>query len=55
MKINESEEFEEYLKEVHGEQYRGLDDDMSDDYQEWRSELSSEEIKQFKKDWKIKK
>ena len=55
MKINETEEFEEYLEEVHGEQYRGLDDDMPDDYQEWRSDLTDEEIEQYKIDYNNKK
>jgi len=27
--------FEEFLKEKHGKQYIGLDDDMPDDYEHW--------------------
>lgn len=55
MKANNLEEFEEYLEEVHSEQYLGLDDDMPDDYQNWRSELTDEEIEQYKIDYNNKK
>ena len=36
--------FEDYLKEVHGKSYMGLDDDMPDAYQDWVSNLDQDEI-----------
>ena len=51
MKTNNVEDFEEYLKEIHGEQYRGIDDEMPDDYQNWRSDLTDEETEHYKKEW----
>ena len=36
--------FEDYLKEVHAQSYRGLDDDMPDAYDAWVSELSTEQL-----------
>jgi len=35
--------FEDYLIEMHAQQYRGFDDEMSDDYQMWISNLSVDE------------
>lgn len=36
-------DFEDYLQTKHAEQYHGLDDNMPDDYEEWLSNLSSDE------------
>jgi hypothetical protein len=36
--------FEAYLEEVHAATYMGLDDDMSDNFDAWITELDSEEL-----------
>lgn len=36
--------FEDYLQDRHAEQYRGLDDDMPDDYAEWLELIGVEGI-----------
>lgn len=35
--------FNDYLKDVHAKQYKGLDDDMYDDFLEWKSCLTDKE------------
>jgi len=35
----DTKEFEDFLQEVHGEQYQGTDDMMTDDYEEWLQDL----------------
>ena len=40
---------EEKLKEAHAKQYAGLDDEMSDDYEEWLTDLSLNELKELLK------
>lgn len=37
-------DFEEFLSEVHAEDYIGLDDDMPDSFDNWLSNLSIDEI-----------
>lgn len=34
----------EKLKHIHAEQYSGTDDDMSDDFESWLVDLTSDEI-----------
>lgn len=34
--------FEDFLKDKHAEDYIGLDDDMSDDFEAWLMALSAE-------------
>lgn len=46
----EQEAIEERLKEIHAEQYKGLDDEMADDYQEWRSKIEDKDIYKFLND-----
>jgi hypothetical protein len=36
--------FEEYLKMIHANQYRGLDDDMPDSFDDWIANLDCEEL-----------
>ena len=31
--------FEDFLQDIHAEQYEGLDDDMPDNYDTWRQEM----------------
>lgn len=35
--------FEEYLKEIHAEDYMGTDDDMSDSFDDWLASLDGED------------
>lgn len=39
--------FEEYLREIHDTEYRGFDDEQGDDYQDWITEKSAEEIIEY--------
>lgn len=34
----------DYLRDIHAKQYKGLDDEMGDDYQEWVDGLTIEEL-----------
>lgn len=43
--------FEEFLQQKHAEQYRGVDDDMAEDYERWIMELEIEQIIQFAERW----
>jgi hypothetical protein len=36
-------DFEDYLQTKHAEQYIGLDDEMPDDYEDWISNLSTDD------------
>lgn len=40
-------EDEEKLKAVHAKDYHGTDDDMSDAYEDWLTDLSLEELKEI--------
>lgn len=37
----------EKLKHVHAESYSGTDDQMSDDFENWLTDLTSEDIKEM--------
>jgi len=39
-----AENFENYLRYVHGLQYTGTDDDMSEDFDEWLINLEAHEF-----------
>lgn len=36
--------FEDYLREVHAQDYRGTDDDMPDAYEAWVCDLSADDF-----------
>jgi hypothetical protein len=36
--------FEDFLKDEHAGQYTGIDDNMSEDFDKWLSELDTEEL-----------
>ena len=36
------EKFEKFLQDIHGEQYVGTDDSMSEDYEEWLQDLDTD-------------
>lgn len=46
MKTKE-ETFEDYLKNRHAQVYQGLDDEMSDDYDKWFTELQIDDVIQY--------
>lgn len=48
------ETFEDFLKEQHGKDYIGCDDDMPDDFDSWVSELDSQEVMDFAELWGAK-
>jgi len=37
------EEFEKFLQDIHGDQYTGLGDLMSEDYEEWLQDLDTDD------------
>jgi len=39
--------FESYLVDRHADQYEGLDDEMSDDFNDWIADMDSEEMMDF--------
>jgi len=43
--------FEEYLQDIHAQQYFGLDDDMPDAYADWRSNLDPDEVVEMAEKW----
>ena len=50
--------FEDYLKTIHANQYTGTDDNMSDDFENWLTDLEIDEIIKLADDFcasKIKK
>jgi len=44
--------FEIFLEEKYADQYMGTDDDMSDGFSEWVTDLSIEEICKFADEYK---
>ena len=44
--------FEEYLASVHAETYKGMDDDMPDDFSNWLTNLQVGEWLKYAEDWK---
>ena len=42
---------EDYLKDVHAEQYEGLDDDMPDAFNDWLTELDVDEWIEYAEKW----
>ena len=37
------EKFEKFLQDIHGDQYTGLGDLMSEDYEEWLQDLDTDD------------
>lgn len=52
--IEENPDFEDYLQEIHAEDYHGLDDDMPDDFERFIGELEPEEISNYYQIYKNK-
>ena len=44
--------FEDFLKEVRAQNYMGVDDDMSDDFDEWLGDLSASELNKYAKQFR---
>jgi len=45
--INAKFPFEEFLKDLHARDYAGLDDDMSDDFENWLAELDVDSLVKY--------
>lgn len=43
--------FENYLKEIHAEDYHGTDDDMTDAFESWLVELQVDDLIQYAQKW----
>lgn len=43
--------FEDYLKEIHGKDYIGTDDDMPEDFNEWLGSLDTNELIIYAEEW----
>lgn len=43
--------FEEYLQDLHAEQYHGTDDDMPNDFENWTDNLDVADVLQMVKDY----
>lgn len=39
--------FEDYLRKIHAKQYKGLDDDMPDDFDYWLTQLDPDELIEY--------
>lgn len=39
--------FEDYLRDIHAEDYSGLNDDMAEDFDDWLSELDGEDYIEY--------
>jgi hypothetical protein len=44
-------DFEDYIINKHAEQYRGTDDLMPEDYEEWVDELDVRDVIKWANDW----
>jgi len=44
-------EFEQYLQEIHANDYHGLDDEMPDSFDAWVSELDAGEMREYAEEW----
>ena len=53
MSLKQNDTFEEYLKELHAEQYHGVDDDMPDDFNNWLEQFDTTALMEFVKDYEI--
>lgn len=46
--------FEDYLKDIHAEDYHGTDDDMPDDFERWLENLDNNDLMEYAEKWGIK-
>jgi len=46
-------DFNDFLQDKHGKQYRGLDDNMPDDYNEWLENLSTDDWIMYGEDYAL--
>ena len=44
--------FSDYINQKHAEQYRGVDDDMEEDFMDWWGELELEDLDRLAEGWK---
>jgi len=45
--------FKDYLRQIHAEQYEGLDDEMPDDFDNWFSNLDAQEMFDYANAWVV--
>ena len=43
--------FEDYLKQIHADQYEGLDDDMPDAFENWLTDLQVDDVIAYAEEW----
>lgn len=43
--------FEDYLKDIHAQDYHGTDDDMPDDFDNWLTDLQVDELIDYAEVW----
>lgn len=43
--------FEEYLKDIHGDDYCGTDDDMPDRFESWLVDLQIDDVIEYAEHW----
>jgi hypothetical protein len=43
--------FEDYLQNIHAQDYCGLDDEMSEDYEDWLRDLDIQEVIDYAEAW----
>ena len=43
--------FEEYLEQIHAEDYTGLDDDMPDRFDSWLTDLQVDDLMTYAQEW----
>jgi len=51
MKTRKPQSFEDFLMATHAEDYIGLDDDMSDSFDNWLGDLDNQEIFDYAQTW----
>lgn len=44
--------FEDYLKQIHDKQYRGISDNAPDDYENWVSNMGADEFIEYSSEYK---
>jgi len=49
--INIMKTFEEYLQEIHAQDYHGTDDDMPDSFDEWLTDLQVDDVIAYANRW----
>jgi hypothetical protein len=43
--------FEDFLRDKHAEKYHGLDDDMSDAFEDWLTNIDVQDVIDYAEEW----